>query len=72
MKNVLNTSVPLWRQATECAPKKEEETSARWRGTNVKKARRCGFQACDFTDETQYRLRQHKEQEGHKKQVGRP
>ena len=42
------------------------------KGPNPKKEGHCGFQVCDFTDETQYWLRQHKEQEGHKKQVGWP
>ena len=42
------------------------------KGPTPKKAWCCGFQACDSTDKTQYRLQQHKEQESHKKQVGRP
>ena len=48
------------------------ENQCKMKGPTPKKTWRCGFQACDFTAKTHYRLRQHKEQEGHKKQVGRP
>lgn len=40
--------------------------------TPAEKTWMCGFQECEFTAATQYQLRQHKEQEGHKMRQGRP
>ena len=66
-------SVALRGQVAECAPKKEEETSARWRGANVNSEDvALWFSGVLLHCWEQFRLRQHKEQEGHKKQVGRP
>ena len=77
MKKMSNVAIKRKRPSALSLPKLGRPTCGNQckmnlKGRTPKKTWRCGYQAFDIIAETQYRLWQHKEQEGHKKEVGQP